>query len=68
MAGGVMISWLSLLHNFIQQRPNSGSTQVLILLKACQKFATVRTSDSGSEWKEGLKLSVGKPRSKRNLS
>ena len=44
---GALVYWLSLLHNFIQQRLNSGSAQVLILLGTCWRFAMVRISGNG---------------------
>ena len=44
-------TWLSLLHNFIQQSLNSGSAQVQILLAACRRFAMVKISDNGPGWK-----------------
>ena len=47
-------SWLSLLHNFIQQSPNSGSAQVQILLEMCRRFAMVRFSHNGLGWKYGV--------------
>ena len=47
-------SWLSLLHNFIQQSPNSGSAQVQILLEKCRRFAMVRFSHNGLGWKYGV--------------
>ena len=40
-----------LLHNFIQQNPNSGSAQVYVLQAACQGFAMVRISGGGPGWK-----------------
>ena len=46
-----MLLWLSLLHNFIQQSLNSGSTQIQILLAACGRFKMVKISDSGPTWK-----------------
>ena len=39
------------LHNFIQQSLNSGSAQVQILHAACWRFAMVRISDNGPDWK-----------------
>ena len=37
--------WLSLLHNFIQQSPNSDYVHVQILLPVCRRVAMVRISD-----------------------
>ena len=48
---GIMVQWLSLLHNFIQQSLNSGSAQVQILLVVCRRFVMVRISDNGPGWK-----------------
>ena len=48
---GVVVQWLSLLHNFIQLSLNSGSAQVQILLAACWRFVMVRISDNGPGWK-----------------
>ena len=47
----VVVSWLSPLHNFIQQSLNSGSAQVQILLTTCRRFVMVRISDNGPDWK-----------------
>ena len=44
-SGAIMMSWLSLLHKFIQQSLISGSAQVQALLVACRRFAIVRISD-----------------------
>ena len=41
----IILWWLSLLHNFIQQSLNSDSVQVQILLPVCRKVAMVRISD-----------------------
>ena len=46
-----ILYWLSLLHNFILGSLNSGSGQVQILLAACRRFAMVRISDNGPDWK-----------------
>ena len=40
----VVVYWLSLPHNFIQQSLNSGSAQIQVLLVACRKFVLVRIS------------------------
>ena len=54
-AGGTLLSllitWLSLLHNFIQQSLNSNAPQVQILPAACQRSAMVRISENGPGWK-----------------
>lgn len=42
---------LSLLHNLIKQSLKSGSAQLQFLLRVCQSFEMVRTSDRGSSWK-----------------
>ena len=47
----VVMQWLSLLRNFIQQSLNSDSAHFQILLTACQRFVMVRISDTGSGWK-----------------
>ena len=47
----VVVLWLSLLHNFIQQSLNSGSAQLQALLALCRRFMMVRISDSGPGWK-----------------
>ena len=41
----IILWWLSLLHNFIQQSLNSDSVQVQILLPVCRRVAMVRISD-----------------------
>ena len=51
MLCSAVVQWLSLLHNFIQLSLNSGSAQVKTLLVACQRFAVVRISDNGPDWK-----------------
>ena len=51
---GAMVQWLSQLHNFVQQNLNLGSAQVPNLLEVCWRFAMVRISDSGPDWKKRL--------------
>ena len=47
-----VVLWLSLLHNFIQLRLQSGSAQVQTLLTSCWRFAMLRISDkSGNKGK-----------------
>ena len=46
-----MMSWLSLLYNFIQQSLNSGSIPALMLFVAWLRFAMGRISDNGPVWK-----------------
>ena len=48
---GAVVSWLSLVQNFIQQILNSGSAQMQILFVSCTRFAMVRISDNGPGWK-----------------
>ena len=44
---GVVVRWLSLLHNLTQLHLSSGSAQVQTVIAACQRFAMVRISDNG---------------------
>ena len=48
---GAAVSWLSLLHKFIQQSLNSSSAQFETLLAACRRFAMVRIFYNGPGWK-----------------
>ena len=44
-----VVQWLSLLHNFIQQRLNSSFAHVQILPTAFLSFAMVKTSENASD-------------------
>ena len=48
---GVVVYWLSLMYNFIQQSLKSGSVEVKIWLAAYQSFAVMRISDNVPDWK-----------------
>ena len=48
---GTVVQWLSLLHNFTQLSLNLGSVQVQVLLVACWRFAMLKISDNGPDWK-----------------
>ena len=63
-----VLSWLSLLHNFIQQSLNLGAAHVQILPSACRRLALVRASDNALSWKYGLTPFVGQPLYKANSS
>ena len=49
--GVVVINTAVYQYNFIQLGLNSGSAQVQILLAACRRFAMVRISGNGPDWK-----------------
>ena len=50
-SGIIIMVFITLLHDFIQQSLNSGSAQVQILLGASQRIAMMRISDNGLSWK-----------------
>ena len=47
----IVVKWLSLMPNFIQQNFNLGSFQVETLLIGSQRLAMVNISDIASHWK-----------------
>ena len=58
----------TVLDNFTQQSLKSGSAKVQILYAVFWRFAMVRISDSGPDWKQGLKRFVGQSFRKNNSS
>ena len=65
---GVVVYWLSLLHNFIRQFLDLGSKKVRILLAKCRKFAMVKISGNSAGRKKDLKPFVGQSFDKNNSS
>ena len=57
-SGGLMVNWLSLQINFIQQNLNSCSVQVQILHAAFRSFAITRISSNSPSRKQHLRLSA----------